>query len=496
MNTSVLEMARGYRAARLSVIPVALDGTKQPAFDALPRVADPERPDRTKASWKPFQTALASDDDLVRWFGRSRPYAIAVATGAVSGGAEVIDLDDKETAREFCALVRAEEPALYARLSLESTPRGVHVWYRTDVREGNRVLAGRPDGFDPKGRPKVKKTIETRGEGGYAVVAGSPLAAHELGTAYEHAGGPPLTALERITDGDRDYLFRLAMSFDRTDQPGPTAHEPQRHRDGGTLSPGDDFDLRGEPFSQLIPDAVFSDTTKDEGRVRRPGKERGNSATVGYCRGPRGEPLLRVFTSNWAPFEANRCYGRFQVLRLLRFGGDGAAATRHLRERGFGSPTAPGGSPGAGDPAPEAHASREWPAPVPLGLAPEVPEFPVEVLPPWLATFVRAQAVELQVPADLPALLVLGAAAGGIARKVTVTPWAGWENEPTNLFVMPCLPPGERKSQSFSKVFAPVAELERELRREAEPLVREAESEVRILQKRVEYLEAKISKCD
>jgi hypothetical protein len=43
-----------------------------------------------------------------------------------------------------------------------------------------------------------------------------------------------------------------------------------------------------------------------------------------------------VFTTNWPPFEGGKCYGRFHVLRLTRFGGDGAETMRELRRRGFG----------------------------------------------------------------------------------------------------------------------------------------------------------------
>lgn len=58
-------------------------------------------------------------------------------------------------------------------------------------------------------------------------------------------------------------------------------------------------------------------------------------------------------------------------------------------------------------------------------------------------------------PVDLPAVLILGVAAAGIARKV-VSPWPGWTREPTNLFVLCALPTGERKSQMFAAVFARV----------------------------------------
>ena len=88
--------------------------------------------------------------------------------------------------------------------------------------------------------------------------------------------------------------------------------------------------------------------------------------------------------------------------------------------------------------------ARPWPEPVPLHAAPDVPPFPVELLPPWMRDWVSAQSVELQVPADLPALLALGVSAAGIARNVVVSPWPGWSREPTNLSIFCGLTPGEK----------------------------------------------------
>lgn len=331
----VLAVARSYVAGGRSVIPVKLDGSKAPASDMLPRIPDPDRPDRFIHSWRPFQDRKPTDEELLCWYGGDKPFAIAVACGRSSGGAECIDYDDKETAREFLDVVRADRPGLYKLLSLEVTPNGLHIWYLADALEGNRALAGRPDGFDSNGREKFKKIIETRGQGGYAIVAGSPVEAHVTKRPYEHLSGPTLGVLERISNEDRDYLFQLAALFDQ--QKKPSASTKHQRHDAEELSPGDDFDLRGEFFSMLLPDAKFSRENEDRGTVTRPGKERGISGTVGHCRGSRGEPLLKVFTSNWYPFELNKTYGRFQVLRLTQFNGDGMAATKALAARGFGS---------------------------------------------------------------------------------------------------------------------------------------------------------------
>ena len=166
----------------------------------------------------------------------------------------------------------------------------------------------------------------------------------------------------------------------------------------------------------------------------------------------------------------------------------GAAPAPARAGRGAAKPTA--------TPAASAPPARPWPEPVPLRHAPDVPPFPADLLPPWMRDWVAAQAAEVQVPADLPALLALGVCAAGVARKVAVSPWPGWSREPTNLFVFCGLTPGEKKSQCFRKALAPVMALEKAAAERAEPMVAEAEAKKRVAQKRVEHIELKLAKAD
>jgi DNA polymerase-1 len=169
------------------------------------------------------------------------------------------------------------------------------------------------------------------------------------------------------------------------------------------------------------------------------------------------------------------------------------AVAKWLRLRTTG--TGPRINFGGGDSVNSANSVEEWPAPVPLSAAPDTPEYPVDVLPPWLREWAEATSVELQVPVDLPAGLGVGLVGGGVARKVVVRPRPGF-TEPVNTFVMASMPPGERKTQTFKKATGPVLELERELIEAAWPVIQEAESEQRIAEKRVKHLEDKLAKAD
>jgi len=116
---------------------------------------------------------------------------------------------------------------------------------------------------------------------------------------------------------------------------------------------------------------------------------------------------------------------------------------------------------------------QAWEEPVPLRATADLPAFPVEALPDFLAAWVQAEATATQTPPDLPGMLVLATlatAAGGLAR-IQVRP--GWQ-EPLNLFVVVALPPGSRKSAVFADVTRPLVRLDRDELARMRPLVVEA----------------------
>ena len=75
--TSILETAELYVKSGLSVISVKADGSKSPT-----------------GSWKERQENRPTEDELTRDFGNGKQVGIAIVTGNVSGGLEVLDFDD------------------------------------------------------------------------------------------------------------------------------------------------------------------------------------------------------------------------------------------------------------------------------------------------------------------------------------------------------------------------------------------------------------------
>jgi hypothetical protein len=113
-------------------------------------------------------------------------------------------------------------------------------------------------------------------------------------------------------------------------------------------------------------------------------------------------------------------------------------------------------------PAPGKSAAVAWEAPVPLTALSTVPVFPVEALPGWLADWALEVSREKGAAIDLAATLALGVVAGALARHTQVSPRPGWY-EPTCLYLVIALDPGQRKSPIFKQAFRPVRLLERDL---------------------------------
>lgn len=324
MTVSLQASALAYYDAGASVIPVSTDLSKRPLV--------PE--------WAPFQAERASREQTATWFtGNNR--SIGVICGAISGNREGIDIDNKprpgypnaeELINQMASMVDAEDPDLWDRLAIESSPRqGWHILYRCDVIEGNQKLAMRPatdeDRTDEK-NPKLDRItlIETRGEGGYFVSSPSP--------GYVVYQGD-VTSPPEITPNERAILFRAAralnlLQVESDGTPTEIIGSPTGERPGDLYN----ADMSAEAHARLLTDhGWYRCMVRRDGvlLLRRPGKTRGWSATVGYG----GTNLLRVFSSNGYPFELDKSYTPFQSRALLDFDGNFSETTRALVNEGY-----------------------------------------------------------------------------------------------------------------------------------------------------------------
>ena len=335
---SVYDIAVALVRAGISVVPIKPDGSKAPAV-----------------TWQEYQRRLPNDNELAMWF-KGRVRGLAAIGGSVSGGLECIDFDEPGLFDEYAAALDRTHPDLLSRCVVVKTPSvGAHVWYRAPQVAGNQKLAMRP----PTDQERVEfpdarsyTRIETRGAGGYAIIPGSPPSCHPFGMPYEYTdtGRASLLEVQLITESERDVLLALAMSFNTFAEAPRSQTPPPAPRKGEGLSPGDDYERRSSWQDVLEPKGWHLESgTWDRGRLTRPGKDHGCSATVGICRGKSNEPLLFVFSSS-AGIDCGS-YGKFRAYSHLYHRGDYKAAAADLRSKGYGDQPPTRGS-NAGENAP------------------------------------------------------------------------------------------------------------------------------------------------
>lgn len=224
---------------------------------------------------------------------------------------------------------------------VEASPSGgIHWYYRVSdgPARGNTKLAQRPaTSAELVANPldKVKVLIETRGQGGFTVIAPSAGRTHATGHAWTALHGTMAT-IPTITSEERDAVYAFANYLDQmpAQTPAPSTSTVPR-RDGDPVRPGDDYNARATWDDILLP--LGWTKTRRFGRTcqgwTRPGKvaRDGISATTGRNDGDN----LYVFSSSTV-FETEKPYDKFGAYALLEHSGDFSAAAKALAALGFG----------------------------------------------------------------------------------------------------------------------------------------------------------------
>jgi putative DNA primase/helicase len=344
---NVLDVALAFCDAGCSVIPVATDGTKKPL-----------------GTWKQAQQTAATPDEVRRAFADGHP-GLGIVTGAVSGNLLMVELEGR--AVDDGMLKQLAELAMNSGLAdlwrratsgyLERTPSGgVHLLVRVLAPVGgNLKLARRPGPPDPAtGKPTVEVLAETRGEGGFVVVAPSHGPVHPSGKPWQRAVGGPAT-IPDLTGDEADALLTLFRSLDQMPAIEPIPHTTRPPADaprsaadqflltGGTstggISPGDDYNTRAD-WAEILERHGWRLMRESNGERfwLRPGKQPAGrddcSATTGY--GDRGDWLWVFSTST--EFDTETTYSKFAAYALLEHAGNYTAAAKALKAAGYGTP--------------------------------------------------------------------------------------------------------------------------------------------------------------
>ncbi|MDF5755804.1 bifunctional DNA primase/polymerase [Spongiactinospora sp. TRM90649] len=356
--------ARHAHAAGLCVIPAATNGTKQPWPGG--------------GTWTRYQHHRPTTAQLDAWFTGRRYDGLGIVCGRVSGNLEMLEFEGRAIAeglvRELGDIADASGLGdLWARVAAgyrETTPSGgAHLLYRVaGPVAGNTKLARRPattaelaawiarqqatidttrDARQKARRQHVldqitsgdqlpQVLIETRGEGGFVVIAPSAGRTHPTGGAWTLDSGG-VDSIPTITPAERDALHHLAGALDQMPAPPPVAPPPRSPVASVGLRPGDDYNQRATWDDILIPYGWTKLATRGGTTYwRRPGKDGpGISATTGRNAADR----LYVFSTSTV-FDAERPYNKFAAYTALTEGqvtpAALSAAGRRLRAQGYG----------------------------------------------------------------------------------------------------------------------------------------------------------------
>jgi hypothetical protein len=323
-TTSPLHSALEFLLAGVNVVPVREDGSKAPS-----------------GAWKLAQSQMTDAVEVVKWATTAQGFGII--TGAVSGNLEMLELEGRAVAAGLLEEARdlahdAEIGDIWDKLQetyIEMTPSGgIHWLYRIDgIVPGNTKIAQRPGAND---LPEC--WIETRGEGGFVVVAPSSGTVHPTGQPWVRLDHKTPADIVTFTEDERAELHSLLRLFDTM----PVVEEIERtittRATDGNLSPGDDYNARTTWDELLVPAGWKKIRTMSTGEVQwtRPGKDRGISATTG-----RTESDNLYVWSTSTQFEQEKPYSKWAVFTLFNFHSLSEQAfkdsTKALRGQGYGS---------------------------------------------------------------------------------------------------------------------------------------------------------------
>jgi putative DNA primase/helicase len=321
--SEVLETALTALSAGISVLPIRADGSKAPAV----------------GSWQRYNTERADEDQVRKWF-ESPGKGVAFICGEVSGNLQMFEFEEYGTYYEFRQVAESSGHGdLVKKLDsgyCERAPRGgIHWLYRVSTQPVTKRLAQRPPlpNEIALGQVGPKVLIETKGNGGYVIVAPSSGSVHPTGKPYEMLGGA-IDTIPGLTVGEQAHLFGLAQTFDQMPlrhEPAPTPRAGPDPRAGSR--PGDEWAKQTSWADILVPHGWKpAGSSRGTDHWCRPGKEKGVSASTGFS----DADTLKVFSTSTI-FSTETTYSRFGAWALLNHDGDFEAATKALIEQGFGS---------------------------------------------------------------------------------------------------------------------------------------------------------------
>lgn len=327
---TVLATAQHATRLGLCVVPPREDGTKAP--DA--------------PSWKTFQTRLPTSNELNDWYAHRERHGVGLVCGKISGGLELFEFEaaavEQGLHTQWAEIMRnIGEHELANRLldgySERSASGGLHFLYRCEYTRTEK-LASTID---------HKTLIETKGEGGYVIIAPSHGPVSPNDGQWELLTGS-LDTIPTITIEERNTIHRVARSLDPSARETTTSTTATNTLQWKVVSNTSNTHYLDSPLDLFRADPQINEQiartferhgwtrcgqTGDTIYIRRPGKTHGISATIGHV----APGVTTIFTTSTA-LDA-RTYSPADIYAHLEHDGNMSAATRALRDAGYRNTT-------------------------------------------------------------------------------------------------------------------------------------------------------------
>lgn len=322
MNTDHLVGALAWWDAGMCVVPAMADGSKRPF-----------------GNWKDYQQVRPLRQQVFTWFNTSPNSGVGLICGTVSGGLEMLEVEAVRMGSEYWDRI-ADQMEHHGVFSLwdtimdfgytEITPSGgIHILYRITDQPvpGNQKIA-----MDSTGKITF---AETRGEGGFVVVAPSSGTVHKSGQAWTTASGQ-IGTVPNITWDERQKIHAaLKAALDERVLPEYVRPAGQAVYDRSQGDrPGDAFnDDPNITIHDILLRNGWKYLGKSGGQDKYVHPASSNMATQSACTGHQGSPNLYA----WSGMPREDFYDKFGVLTALEFNGDFNAAGKWLKQQGYGT---------------------------------------------------------------------------------------------------------------------------------------------------------------
>ncbi len=289
----------------------------------------------SQAGW--YAKAPSADEIRAVWetYG-SFANGIALVCGH---GLELLDIDTNKDpvgriADTFRDTLMAEFPEIFEKLVSEtSISGGTHYWYRVSQDRPNtklaRIVYSESDKWALDTDQKFGTVIETRGAGGYGIIAPTP------GYVLKNS---EFSMIKELTEDERNILWDIARSFNTYVQ---EVNYISNEAAVGQSKPGDDFNskISVPDFAGMFEEAGWrvTSTRGDTIYLNRPGAKH-LRRTDGII--VQSKKLFVSYSSSVSGFESERGYSPYRSLAILKYSGNFKAAAKALKDQGYGDQVA------------------------------------------------------------------------------------------------------------------------------------------------------------